>query len=63
MPNRLAVLVKGGCESKKGTDLFCETQRGRFVGFARVVNKSVPFSLVRNVDGAKTEVWLKWLGK
>lgn len=27
------------------------------------LNKSVPFSLVRNVDGAKTEVWLKWLGK
>jgi hypothetical protein len=29
--------------SKKGTDLFCETRRGRFVGFARFINKSVPF--------------------
>jgi len=29
--------------TKKGADLFCETQRGRFVGFARCINKSVPF--------------------
>ncbi|WP_082097953.1 hypothetical protein [Pseudomonas ogarae] len=29
-------------KTKKGTDLFCETQRGRFVGFARFINKSVP---------------------